>query len=49
MPTFFFFRNTLLSDVVFTGLFAAAFEYAALRAAQPSLWVRGNTVLNAKT
>jgi hypothetical protein len=36
-PTLFFFRNTLLSDVLFTGIFALAMEYAALRARRPSL------------
>ena len=36
-PTLFFFRNTLLSDVIFTGLFAGAMEFAARRAGQPSL------------
>ena len=36
-PTLFFFRNTLASDLLFTGIFAGAMEYAALRAGQPSL------------
>jgi hypothetical protein len=36
-PTLLFFRNTLLSDVLFTGIFARAMEYAALRAGRPSL------------
>jgi hypothetical protein len=36
-PTLYFFRNTIISDVVFTGLFAFAMEYAARRAGQPSL------------
>ena len=36
-PTLFFFRNTLLSDLLFTGLFALAMEFAALRSRQPSL------------
>jgi len=36
-PTLFFFRNTFVSDLVFTGLFALAMEYAALRAGRPSL------------
>jgi hypothetical protein len=36
-PTLLFFRNTLLSDLFFTGLFALAMEYAALRAGQGSL------------
>jgi hypothetical protein len=36
-PTLFFFRNTLASDLLFTGLFAGAMELAALRAGRPSL------------
>lgn len=36
-PTLFFFRNTLLSDLLFTGVFVQMMEYAALRAGQPSL------------
>ena len=36
-PTLLFFRNTLVSDLVFTGVFAVAMEYAALRAGRPSL------------
>ncbi len=36
-PTLWFFRNTLVSDVLFTGAFAVAMEFAALRAGQPSL------------
>jgi hypothetical protein len=36
-PTILFFRNTLVSDLVFTGLFAFAMERAAFRAGQPSL------------
>ena len=36
-PTLFFFRNTLVSDLLFTGAFALAMEYAALRSKQPSL------------
>ncbi|MEO6567920.1 MAG: DUF6580 family putative transport protein [Opitutaceae bacterium] len=36
-PTILFFRNTLVSDLVFTGVFAAAMEYAALHAGRPSL------------
>jgi hypothetical protein len=39
-PTLFFFRNTLVSDLLFTGLFAFAMEWAALRAHQPSLLKR---------
>lgn len=36
-PTLFFFRNTFVSDLVFTGAFAFAMELAAFRARQPSL------------
>lgn len=36
-PTLFFFRNTLASDLLFTGLFAFAMEYAARRAGQTTL------------
>ena len=36
-PTLFFFRNTLASDMIFTGLFALAMEYASLRRGAPSL------------
>ena len=36
-PTLLFFRNTLVSDLVFTGLFALTMELSALRAGQPSL------------
>lgn len=36
-PTLLFFRNTLASDLLFTGLFALAMEYAALRAGHRSL------------
>lgn len=39
-PTLFFFRNTLLSDLLFTGIFAQAMEYAALRAGRPNLFAR---------
>jgi hypothetical protein len=34
-PTILFFRNTLLSDLFFTGLFAAVMEFAARRAPKP--------------
>ena len=37
-PTLFFFRNTLVSDLLFTGVFACVMEHAALRAGQPSLF-----------
>lgn len=36
-PTLFFFRNTLVSDLLFTGGFALAMEYASLRRGDPSL------------
>lgn len=36
-PTLFFFRNSLVSDLLYTGIFALAMEYYALRSAQPSL------------
>lgn len=36
-PTLFFFRNTLVSDLLFTGGFALAMEYAFLRRGDPSL------------
>lgn len=36
-PTLFFFRNTLVSDLLFTGVFALTMEYAARRAGRPSL------------
>jgi len=36
-PTLFFFRNSLVSDLSFTALFAVVLEYAALRSGQPSL------------
>jgi hypothetical protein len=35
--TFWFFRNTLASDLLFTGIFAFAMELAAKRAHRPSL------------
>ena len=39
-PTLLFFRNTLVSDLLFTGVFALAMEYAALRAGSGSLLQR---------
>ena len=36
-PTLLFFRNSLVSDLLFTAAFALAMEYRALRLAQPSL------------
>lgn len=35
--TIWFFRNTLVSDLLFTGIFALTMEFAAKRAGQPSL------------
>ena len=35
--TLFFFRNSLMSDLLFTGCFALAMEYASLRKGRPSL------------
>ncbi|HVU32412.1 MAG TPA: DUF6580 family putative transport protein [Opitutaceae bacterium] len=37
LPTLFFFRNTLVSDLLFTAAFAVAMEVSALRAHRPSL------------
>ncbi len=39
-PTLFFFRNTLVSDLLFTGCFALAMEYASLRRGGPSLLLK---------
>lgn len=36
-PTLFFFRNTLASDLIFTGLFAFTMEFAALRTGRENL------------
>ncbi len=36
-PTIYFFRNTLLGDLMFTGLFAGAMEWLASRKDEPSL------------
>jgi hypothetical protein len=36
-PTLFFFRNSLVSDLIFTGAFAFAMEYASLRRGDESL------------
>lgn len=41
-PTIWFFRNTLASDLLFTGIFAAAMEFAALRHGRPSLLKRAS-------
>jgi hypothetical protein len=43
-PTLFFFRNTLVSDLLFTAIFALGMEYAALRQNQPSLLTSGVAV-----
>lgn len=42
-PTLLFFRNTLASDLLFTGLFAVTMEYAARRAGAASLLARRTT------
>ena len=42
-PTLLFFRNTLVSDLLFTGVFALALEYAALRAGRVSLLAKRAT------
>lgn len=39
-PTLYFFRNSLASDLLFTGVFAVGMEYAALRRGDPSLLTR---------
>jgi len=39
-PTLWFFRNTFLSDLAFTGVFAMAMEYAARQSGAPSLFQR---------
>jgi len=42
-PTLFFFRNTFVSDLLFTGCFAAAMEFSLLRKSLPSLLDRQRT------
>jgi hypothetical protein len=42
-PTLWFFRNTLVSDLVFTGAFVVAMEYAALRNGRESLLAKRAT------
>jgi hypothetical protein len=42
-PTLLFFRNTLLSDLLFTGLFAMAMEFAAQHRGEESLLARRAT------
>jgi hypothetical protein len=37
LPTLFFFRNSLVSDLLFTGCFALMMEYSLLRRGEPSL------------
>lgn len=44
-PTLTFFRNTLVSDLLFTGVFALTMEYAARRAGRPSLLGGEHTVV----
>jgi hypothetical protein len=39
-PTLYFFRNSLVSDLLFTGVFALVMESRALKSGQPSLLVR---------
>jgi hypothetical protein len=45
LPTIFFFRNTLVSDLLFTGLFAIGMEWVALRAGRPSLLAKPAAVV----
>lgn len=45
-PTLLFFRNSLVSDLLFTGVFALTMEYAALRAHAPSLLHRAAPAAN---
>jgi len=40
LPTLFFFRNTFVSDLLFTGAFALTMEFAELKAGRPSLLPR---------
>ncbi len=42
-PTLFFFRNTFVSDLAFTGLFAVAMEYTARRTGRESLLAKQTT------
>jgi hypothetical protein len=42
-PTLMFFRNTLASDLLFTGLFAAAMEWVRLRRGESSLFRSAQT------
>jgi len=46
-PTLYFFRNTFISDLLFTGLFALAMELAALRAGRENLLARRATANSA--
>ncbi len=39
-PTLYFFRNSLVSDLLFTGVFVLVMEARARRAGQPNLLVR---------
>lgn len=43
-PTLFFFRNTLVSDLLFTGLFVIAMELAAQRRGEQSLFPKQATL-----
>ena len=43
-PTLLFFRNAFVSDLLFTGVFALAMEWAALRAGHGSLFEKRATV-----
>lgn len=43
-PTLWFFRNTLVSDLLFTGVFAAAMEFAAAKRGEASLLAKRATV-----
>jgi hypothetical protein len=42
-PTLLFFRNSLVSDLLFTGLFAGAMEVVALRRGEVSLFASRQT------
>jgi hypothetical protein len=42
-PTLWFFRNTLVSDIVFTGLFAVAMEFVAAKRGEESLLAKRAT------
>jgi hypothetical protein len=42
-PTLWFFRNTFVSDLVFTGIFSVAMEWSARRAGRESLLAKRAT------